>query len=422
MKKTMLTILATVLVALGYPQQWEKVNFPLDTALKCAIYKGDTAIVFGAGKVFWADIKNWDWQNKDMPVPEDVKKCLNFKGKFYAIAGHNLLVSANGLDWQIKLTENYNFFWLFTNDKTLYIFSEGHVFSAGQAFMETSDGETFVALESLYEFLNYWQYDGNVMATCVGDTILAVAIDDGLHASRALISTDKGSSWAWFSSLDVSGIIPLDFISHYNKSGYFNFDLVGTDRGSGTAFYHLYNEDHWPDNIQQFVGYPGQLLTACYYLSPASGYEAGRWIGGYISDLNIDPIPHQGFIMAKNNYSTFQFFDYPVRCLAAGKRSAIAVGDHGQVYTSTKYGLGVEKISDLNKEVRVFPNPSAGLVTISSKNEQTAGLYDLLGRQLQRFYLPVGERQINLSDYQPGIYLLRGENSRENWQIKILKK
>jgi|GEM_PF-1613414 len=415
MKKIMFTVLAMALVVLSYPQKWEKVNFPQDTTLKCAIYKGDTAIVFGGGQVFWADIKDCNWQSQAMPVTTDVKKCLNFKGKFYAIAGHNLLVSPDGLNWQIKLAEEYNLFWIFTNDKTLYIFSEGRV------FMETSDGENFFSLDALYDFLNshrnYQRYGGKVIATCLGDTILAVAIDDGFNASRALISADRGASWAWFSDLDVSGMIPADFISRYNDLGRFNFDLVGADRGMGTVFYHIYNEGYNFDEIAQFIGYPGQLLTLCYWRAEGV-YQSDRWAGGYISDNSIGPVPHQGFIIAKNDLSTIQFFDYPVRCLAVGKRSAMAVGDHGQIYATIRYGLDIETIGAMGGEIQVFPNPTDGFVTVRSKNKQTAGIYDLLGRQIQEIQLPTGEIRIDLSGCQTGIYLLRGEN----WSKKILKR
>jgi len=45
MKKSLLSIIALILFGASYGQSWEKVNFPFDSALNCAVYNGDTAKV-----------------------------------------------------------------------------------------------------------------------------------------------------------------------------------------------------------------------------------------------------------------------------------------------------------------------------------------------------------------------------------------
>lgn len=116
----------------------------------------------------------------------------------------------------------------------------------------------------------------------------------------------------------------------------------------------------------------------------------------------------------------------------------IMVGEVGnRIYTFNEYGwargfihnfgpinyrLGIEDYnsSELNDGVNVYPNPTSNTteVKISGKAIETITLFDLSGKQLKIF----DKSEINLSDFESGIYLLSiMTTSKEIINTKIIK-
>ena len=70
-------------------------------------------------------------------------------------------------------------------------------------------------------------------------------------------------------------------------------------------------------------------------------------------------------------------------------------------------------------EVRVYPNPTIGILNIESESEIQIFLYDLSGKLKIKTSQPLGSGQIDLSDFPAGIYVL--EVSDQTGRKKVLK-
>ena len=70
-------------------------------------------------------------------------------------------------------------------------------------------------------------------------------------------------------------------------------------------------------------------------------------------------------------------------------------------------------------EVRVYPNPTIGILNIESESEIQIFLYDLSGKLKIKTSQPLGSGQIDLSDLPAGIYVL--EVSDKTGRKKVLK-
>lgn len=78
---------------------------------------------------------------------------------------------------------------------------------------------------------------------------------------------------------------------------------------------------------------------------------------------------------------------------------------------------GIEVVNDF--EFKVFPNPADQIVNVQFEGEAQWRLVDLAGRQLQAGYAQ-GQVQIDVSDVQPGMYLLQLQSERASGSEKLL--
>ena len=70
-------------------------------------------------------------------------------------------------------------------------------------------------------------------------------------------------------------------------------------------------------------------------------------------------------------------------------------------------------------EVKVYPNPTIGILNIESESEVQLFLYDLSGKLKIKTSQPLGSGQIDLSDFPAGIYVL--EVSDKTGRKNVLK-
>lgn len=83
--------------------------------------------------------------------------------------------------------------------------------------------------------------------------------------------------------------------------------------------------------------------------------------------------------------------------------------------------LSLEAFSALT--LQVYPNPSRGIFTISTKEDVTVALYDLVGKQIKTQQLNSGDATVDISGYPSGIYLLQITNAQgDSRQYKLIKQ
>ena len=81
-----------------------------------------------------------------------------------------------------------------------------------------------------------------------------------------------------------------------------------------------------------------------------------------------------------------------------------------------------ESITKLNDiEVKIFPNPSDGIVTISTENPLNYSIVDLQG-QLILSGVTEGTSKLNLLHFEPGVYLVRFNTLFSTSSIKLILK
>lgn len=59
----------------------------------------------------------------------------------------------------------------------------------------------------------------------------------------------------------------------------------------------------------------------------------------------------------------------------------------------------------------IYPNPTTGRITVSTRRAAEAALYDLSGRQVAVYALAEGKNSLDLTTFQNGVYMLRVEGS-----------
>jgi hypothetical protein len=78
----------------------------------------------------------------------------------------------------------------------------------------------------------------------------------------------------------------------------------------------------------------------------------------------------------------------------------------------------VQSISAPEQSLRIYPNPTGGIVTIDCQAGSTIKVYTLSGQIVLQSTAQSGKETINLTDYPKGIYLVQVDN----WMRKVIKK
>jgi len=104
------------------------------------------------------------------------------------------------------------------------------------------------------------------------------------------------------------------------------------------------------------------------------------------------------------------------RCLSVTLRSATAPMDSSEVEGA---------LNEL--KVTIYPNPTrgvivAGLSTFSPNTSITYILFTADGRKLQQLNAESDRTPIDLSNYTPGVYLLKVVADKKNLEFKIIKQ
>src|SRR6056297_824589 len=86
--------------------------------------------------------------------------------------------------------------------------------------------------------------------------------------------------------------------------------------------------------------------------------------------------------------------------------------------------VGIERETTLKSEFALYPNPAKERVTVSSQSTETFSciLYDYTGKALQQIKNALHSRQIDLSAYPDGMYILKIQNGQQITTKRIVKQ
>jgi Secretion system C-terminal sorting domain len=72
--------------------------------------------------------------------------------------------------------------------------------------------------------------------------------------------------------------------------------------------------------------------------------------------------------------------------------------------------------------IKIYPNPTTGIFTISIKEDASVKMYDMFGKLIYTSKTNIGESKIDISNYPSGIYLLQVETENGSVTKKIIKE
>src|SRR5690606_30716207 len=78
---------------------------------------------------------------------------------------------------------------------------------------------------------------------------------------------------------------------------------------------------------------------------------------------------------------------------------------------------------DLAPQFHIYPNPSNGLINVSTTNIiDSITITDLNGRTVKQVTVGVNDVQINISDLAQGVYILNASSNGKSFTQKIVKQ
>jgi len=120
------------------------------------------------------------------------------------------------------------------------------------------------------------------------------------------------------------------------------------------------------------------------------------------------------------NLSTY---DPPVQNTVRQYRRLTGIAGSDAYKASEHITIGLCQTSateDVAFEGAIYPNPTAGNLTIESKNILQVSLSDFTGRSLLSTDLVQGKNELNLNHLETGVYYLMLRDGKNSWMKKIL--
>ena len=106
--------------------------------------------------------------------------------------------------------------------------------------------------------------------------------------------------------------------------------------------------------------------------------------------------------------------------IATGQNAAGEWGETTIVYFKTPGGVGCAELMINN--LKIYPNPARDFVKVSTDNRQqsTVRVYNYLGMLIDEFEMSSDEMEINVSEYNSGVYFINISNEESNITKKIV--
>ena len=180
------------------------------------------------------------------------------------------------------------------------------------------------------------------------------------------------------------------------------------------SHYAYENSEHCHP-VKDLLAIVGGDAPPTLYLSwnkPENGTPVGY-------DVYVD-----GELMADNLNDTYYSNEDEDICYNAKTAEVVAVYEDGK----TSVGVAMIIVRDTNVEettcgnISVYPNPAKDVVRLSTDNGQqtTVRIYNILGMLIEEIEINSNETEINVSDYNPGIYFISIETENGSVTKKIV--
>ena len=252
-------------------------------------------------------------------------------------------------------------------------------------------------------------------------TVKSDSIDDNPANNQDLVPFTTFFYYDWtFASRSVTATKSYDIGQSgiFHSGDFLGFTLSIPNGEHMLAYSSIYLSEPWPDSLGMtaMIFRNGHLVdTAIVDLS----YTAAGWIGSNMfNGLGWDPV-----IMADSSYVIgFKFNFKPGQSFKIGTDTS----SYHNFAVETKALIGgtwttldfvplmelvcdPEGISERDKtgSVRVFPNPARGTLFLENVRDSKLELFDLTGRLVFTDDRRTSSRNLDISSFAPGIYMMR---------------
>ena len=184
-----------------------------------------------------------------------------------------------------------------------------------------------------------------------------------------------------------------------------------------SRFAYEYTEHCYPvQNLTADFSEDGSAINVAWE-APETGTPTGYniYINGVLMEENYTSTSYTNNELATELYNMPKNHYVEVRTMYADDKSSVSLID---IFAS---GVNVSEINETSS-FNVYPNPASDVVKVTTVNGQqsTVRIYNILGMLVEEIEINSNETEINVSDYNPGIYFFNIQTENGNVTKKIV--
>ena len=184
-----------------------------------------------------------------------------------------------------------------------------------------------------------------------------------------------------------------------------------------SRFAYEYTEHCYPvQNLTADFSEDGSAINVAWE-APETGTPTGYniYINGVLMEENYTSTSYTNNELATELYNMPKNHYVEVRTMYADDKSSVSLMD---IFAS---GVNVSEINETSS-FNVYPNPASDFVKVTTVNGQqsTVKVYNTLGMLVEEIEINSNETEINVSDYNPGIYFFSIQTENGNVTKKIV--
>ena len=184
-----------------------------------------------------------------------------------------------------------------------------------------------------------------------------------------------------------------------------------------SRFAYEYTEHCYPvQNLTADFSEDGSAINVAWE-APETGTPTGYniYINGVLMEENYTSTSYTNNELATELYNMPKNHYVEVRTMYADDKSSVSLMD---IFAS---GVNVSEINETSS-FNVYPNPASDFVKVTTVNGQqsTVRIYNILGMLVEEIEINSNETEINVSDYNPGVYFFNIQTENGNVTKKIV--